>query len=275
MYALTREGRKPPMVAVRQSIYSLLERRNRKPYAVNMLGQFAPFDDDCELYDLLRQAGIREINEISRLADYEAYLDMASANFNLVLNPESRLAAQDLEKRLEIPSVELTRMYQIDKIANQYMGFASVIGAAFHDTDYRKQAEDAVEAFTASYPGTTLAIGEMLNANSFELALAMSRYGLKVAEIYGNPTTDDLVYIRNLAKISPDTKIFANLSPTMLYYDSSEAQLDLTIGKDARYYHPGCPNVSWSSERQPFGYEGVRKLFTEMRQALDNAGKER
>lgn len=275
MYALTREGRKPPMVAVRQSIYSLLERRNRKPYAVNLLGQFAPFDDDCELYDLLRQAGIREINEISRLADYEAYLDMASANFNLVLNPESRLAAQDLEKRLEIPSVELTRMYQIDKIANQYMGFASVIGAAFHDTDYRKQAEDAVEAFTASYPGTTLAIGEMLNANSFELALAMSRYGLKVAEIYGNPTTDDLVYIRNLAKISPDTKIFANLSPTMLYYDSSEAQLDLTIGKDARYYHPGCPNVSWSSERQPFGYEGVRKLFTEMRQALDNAGKER
>ena len=59
MYALTREGRKPPMVHVRQSIYSLLEPKKKKSTSVNLLGHFAPLEDDSELYDLLRQLGIK------------------------------------------------------------------------------------------------------------------------------------------------------------------------------------------------------------------------
>ena len=38
MYALTREGRKPPMVHVRQSLYSLLEPGKKKGNVVNLLG---------------------------------------------------------------------------------------------------------------------------------------------------------------------------------------------------------------------------------------------
>ena len=37
MYALTREGRKPPMVHVRQSLYSLLEPTKKKGNVVNLL----------------------------------------------------------------------------------------------------------------------------------------------------------------------------------------------------------------------------------------------
>ena len=40
MYALMREGTKPPMTAIRQSVYSLLEKRRKNPHAVNLLGQF-------------------------------------------------------------------------------------------------------------------------------------------------------------------------------------------------------------------------------------------
>ncbi len=40
MYALTREGRKPPMVHVRQSLYSLLEPAKKKGNVVNLLGFF-------------------------------------------------------------------------------------------------------------------------------------------------------------------------------------------------------------------------------------------
>ena len=61
MYALTREGRKPPMVAVRQAVYSLLKSRKRRGDAVNLLGYFSPLQDDCELYDLLKQAGVKPI----------------------------------------------------------------------------------------------------------------------------------------------------------------------------------------------------------------------
>ena len=58
MYALTREGRKPPMVHVRQSLYSLLEPQKKKGNVVNLLGFFSPLVDDCEIYELLQQAGL-------------------------------------------------------------------------------------------------------------------------------------------------------------------------------------------------------------------------
>ena len=43
MYALTREGRKPPMVDVRRAIYSLLEKEPRQRRTVNLLGYFSPY----------------------------------------------------------------------------------------------------------------------------------------------------------------------------------------------------------------------------------------
>ena len=108
----------------------------------------------------------------------------------------------------------------------------------------------------------------MINANSFELALALVRYGFHVPEIYTNISAEDYVYIRRLAEISPETKVYTNLSPTMLYYNCGTEAVDLTIGKDAVYYHPDAPNVPWNSDRQPFGYAGVKKLFGEMREAM-------
>ena len=145
MYALTREGRKPPMVHVRQSIYSLLEPKKKKGNVVNLLGYFSPIIDDCELYDLLHGAGVR--------------------------------------------------------------------------------------------------------------------YGFRVPEIYGTLSGENFIYVKQLAQISPETKVFSNLEPTMLYYDGTESGVNMTIGKDAGYYHKECPNVLWNEERQPFGYAGVRRLF--------------
>lgn len=268
MYALTREGRKPPMVLVRKAVYSLLEPSMRDPRTVNLLGYFAPLDDASELYDLLRQAGVRTINEISRCPDFESYLEMSKANFNIVLNPEARTAADDMADRLKIPYLELTRLYQIDRIASQYRAFAGAIDAVLDDAPFREKAEAAVRSFKDSFGGIRIAVGEMLNANAFELSLALVKYGFEVPGIYANISKEDFVYIRQLAKLSPDTRLLTNLSPTMLNYDCSAAEADLTIGNDAEYYHPDCPNVPWNAERQPFGYEAVEALFTEMAEAL-------
>ena len=193
---------------------------------------------------------------------------MSRANFNIVLNHEARTAADDLAKRLNIPYLELTRLYQIDKIANQYSAFAGSIGASFDDSEYRERAEKAVSGFRDKFGSISIAVGEMLNANAFELSLALVKYGFKVPEIYSNISREDYVYIRHLAEISPETRLFTNLSPTMLCYDCSRSDADLTLGKDAEYYHPDCPNVPWNEEKQPFGYSGVTGLFEKMTEAL-------
>lgn len=268
MYALTREGRKPPMVHVRQSLYSLLEPGHKKGNVVNLLGYFSPLVDDCELYTLLQEAGVKTIHEISRCEDFEEYKKMSEANFNLVLHPEARFAAEDFHDRLKIPFIELRRLYQIDKIGSQYQAFGAALGIEFHAEEQKKQAQEAIESFREVCLDPVFAVGECANADPFELSLALVKYGFKVAEIYGTITGENFIYIRQLKKLSPQTKIFSNMEPTMLYYDPTESGVTLTIGKDACYYHPNTKGIHWNEERQPFGYAGVRRLFEALELAV-------
>lgn len=256
------------MVHVRQSIYSLLEPKKKKSTSVNLLGHFAPLEDDSELYDLLRQLGIKKIREISRCKNYDEYLDMAEANFNLVLDAEARFAAADMQKRLGIPYIELTRLYQLDKIKNQYTLFAAALGSKFDDDAYFEEALAAKEAFKKSIHMQYLQL-EGCNANAFELAFALIRYEFAVAEVFGNLSKEDFVYIEKMAKLSPETKIYSNLEPTMIYYEPGENPVDIVIGKDAVYYHPEAAQLEWSDDIQPFGYRGVKHFFEECERVLD------
>ena len=274
MYALTREGRLPPMVQVRKSVYSLLKPLPKRPDAVNILGFFTALSEDCELRFLLKQAGVNKIRELALCADFDEYLQMAEANFNIVLNQEARYAAADLEKRLGIPSVELTRLYQLDKVQRQYALFAAAIGVQFDDKGYYDAAASAVENFISRHGNISISVGEWLNGDPFELALALLRYGFKVPEIFGTVGEGNFVWVKKIAQLSPETRISSNLSPTMLLYKDNEVPCDAFIGKDAGYYHPGVPGIDWNGEKQPFGYAGIKALFTELDSKLA-AGKEK
>ena len=294
MYALTREGRKPPMVHVRQSIYSLLEPMPKKATSVNILGYFAPVDESCELRDLLIKAGIRKIREVSSCESYSEFLNMAEANFNLVLNPEARLAAQDLEERLGMPSIELTRVYQIDRIAAQYDALGAALGVRFSYETYRNEARESMKRFRDAYPDAVFSVGEAVNADPFELALALVRYGFTVREIFGTLTSDSFRYLRHLAALSPETRVYSNLSPSMLYYrdgiseDEAEnckgADADsrghegkgpfISIGRDAGWYHRNSPCLEWVRDIQPFGFCGVRQFFDALYEAVSTGRKD-
>lgn len=303
MYALTREGRKPPMVNVRQSIYSLLEPVKRKASSVNILGFFAPLSRDCELRDLLRQAGVKKIREVSTCGDYEEFQQMAEANFNLVLNPEARPAAADLEKRHGIPSIELTRLYQIDQIAKQYDALGAVLGFSAaeipddergtdkenrHRSDTHGKswnysaamdaAKGSMKRFRDLYPDAHFSVGEALNGDPFEMSLALVRYGFHVDEIFGTVTSDSFRYLRHLADLTPETKVYSNLEPSMLSYDRKAADdpgkktpVHIALGKDAAWYHPDYYCLEWGQDEQPFGFAGVRNLFDALLEAVGSA----
>ena len=270
MYALTREGRKPPMVHVRQSIYSLLEPVAKKADSVNIMGYFAPLDSSCELRDLLRSIGVKKIREVSSCEDYRDFLQMAEANFNLILNPEARPAAQDLEEKLGTASIELTRLYQIDRIAAQYDALGAALGVRFSYDTYMDKAKESMKRFRAAYPDTEFSVGEALNADPFELALALVRYGFTVREIFGTVTKDSYRYLRHLAVLSPETRVYSNLSPSMLLYRGNEdgkedrregQKRHISIGRDAGWYHPNDPCLQWVQDIQPFGFMGVSRFF--------------
>ena len=198
---------------------------------------------------------------------------MAEANFNIVLNQEARYAAADLEKRLGIPSVELTRLYQIDKVRRQYQLFGAAIGAEFDDAKYYDEAAEAVETFKKHHGKISFSVGEWLNGDPFELAVALLRYGFDVPEVFGTVGEGNFVWVKKIAQLSPGTRISSNLSPTMMLYKDNECHCDAFIGKDAVFYHPGIPGINWNGEEQPFGYAGIKALFSGLDEAL-RAGRE-
>ena len=151
MYALTREGRLPPMASVRRSVYSLLEKRPRKSNAVNLMGYFSPLYDDCELYELLYQTGIKNIREISRMESFEEYKLMAEANFNLLLDSEARYAAQDIFEKLGIPYIELNNLHSIEKIRRQYAALARAIDSPLDDEKFYRATAGNIRTFAGKF----------------------------------------------------------------------------------------------------------------------------
>ena len=75
-----------------------------------------------------------------------------------------------------------------------------------------------------------------------------------------------LIVLASLLTLFSGAPVSAAGSANNFYF--SDAKFDYTLGKDAEYYHPDCPNVPWNEEKQPFGYSGVTRLFEKMTEAL-------
>jgi nitrogenase molybdenum-cofactor synthesis protein NifE len=131
----------------------------------------------------------------------------------------------------------------------------------FDDGPDYEAARAAVDAFRAAEPRASFAVGECLNADPFELALALVRYGFEVREVFGTLQAENFVFLRRLAEASPETRIYSNMEPTMLYYDARTCPVDVALGKDAGWYHPDAMCLQWNEDVQPYGYAGVRRLF--------------
>lgn len=271
MYALTREKRLPPMAAVRTSVYSLLEPAEKRARDMNIMGFFTPLFDESELYTLMKSIGIQNIRELSRCKTFDEYKEMSHANFNLVLNPEARAAAQDIQDRLGIPFIELLRLYRPDKIHNQYKLLGNALGADIDDSKYYENTRKTIHDFKDKYGSVCFSVGEIQNGDPLEMALMLLEEGFKVPEIFATIGELNFRFLKALAALSPDTKIYSNLSPTMMFYE--EEKVDMYIGSDCKYYHPDTAGIEWCDDNQPFGYDGVIKLFERLDIEAGNSKK--
>ena len=74
-------------------------------------------------------------------------------------------------------------------------------------------------------------------------------------------------YIEKINELSPETRIYSNMDPTMMYYEEGEKP-DIVIGKDAAFYHKDSYVIGWNEDIQPYGYAGLKKLFLEIEKSL-------
>jgi nitrogenase molybdenum-cofactor synthesis protein NifE len=170
-----------------------------------------------------------------------------------------------------MPYVELARLYDPDRIHHQYQLFAGALGIKMDDQAWYEKAAERRDAFAKKYRGKRFVVGEMANANPFELAAALVRMGMEVPMIVSNLTEAEFPYIRQLAEESPDTEIYTGISPSMVHFQAPD-NIDAAIGKDAAAYCPDAAGVEWNGEKQPYGHKGVIDLLDALDQALQEGG---
>ena len=82
--------------------------------------------------------------------------------------------------------------------------------------------------------------------------------------------------MKKIAALSPETKIYSNLSPSMLMYEETKENTPhAVLGKDAMFYHKTTPGIPWNGEEQFFGYAGVKKLFLSLAEAMKKGGNKK
>ena len=149
------------------------QRSKKRENVVNLLGFFSPLMDDCELYGMLaksrRKDGTRDI-QMQRLRRIP---DDGRGEFQSGITSGSEIRSRRFHEKLKIPFIELRRLYQIDKITKQYQALGNVLGIPFEDHEAEAAALDSVKCLKSAKPDAVFAIGECMNGDPFELALAL------------------------------------------------------------------------------------------------------
>ena len=90
--------------------------------------------------------------------------------------------------------------------------------------------------------------------------------GFKVECVFATIGELNYRFLKTLSELSPNTKVYSNLSPTMLNYENDD--IDCYIGSDCAYYFPDKPGIEWCDDTEPFGYQGVSDLFDALDEVL-------
>ncbi len=269
MDPITRESRRAPMVSVQQAIMQCLRPRDTHGDTVSVLGGFVPVDEDSDFRTLLKGAGIRHVREISACGDFDEYLKMAEARLNIVIHPQAEASAKDIQKATGIPYVMWEQSYSPERNALSFEKLGQALGTSFETDRYRIAAEEALAGFAGRHPGLTLAIGEAITGNPFELAETLLDAGLGVSCIFRVIVTPaDKAIISRLSKRHAGIPVFSGVHPSMAGADLSHIRADVSIGLDAGYFLPQAVSICWNMERQPLGFEQLTALLDAVEQSL-------
>lgn len=268
MDPITRESKNAPMVSVQQAIMRCLKKGETSASQINLLGNFVPLEDSCELYGLLKDAGIDTIGQISACKTFEEYQQMGKAKLNVVIHPQAVASAKDLEQRLGIPFVELNHTYGVARTMAQMERLSAALGVTLDFAEQAQRAQARLAAFSAAHPGIRIAVGEAVDGNPLEIAETLMEAGIEVPYVLRNIITPrDVVILKRLQTINPDLPIYSGVHPSM--HGAVLPQADVALGLDVGYFLPDAVSVRWSMERQTFGFSGLIALLDEIEARLE------
>jgi nitrogenase molybdenum-cofactor synthesis protein NifE len=270
MNPITLEGKTPPALTVQQSIYDFLEPSGLREKTINMIGGFAPIMADSEFHQVIADAGLGEVRHIAANSSFRQFQRMSRASHNILIKPGGSLAARDMRKKLGIPYYSMPHSFGCETITRLYHELGNFLGRSLDVERYRRETIDIARDYRYKLGPLRIAVGQAVNANSFELARALIHYGFNVPYIFTDVILEtDREHVAWLREHAPLTTVYTNSHAPMVDFRKKPLSVDLAIGFDAGYYCSGAKTAPLGLETQPFGYSAVQYLFREMEKTLE------
>lgn len=270
MNPIVTEGKTPPQLNIQKSVYSFIPKAQKKDKGINIFGSYVPIHETSELYQVLENAGFREIRHIGNCNSINDLEKMGESAFNLLIRPEGMLAAKYMEENLNIPYCYVPVSYSLYSIDKNYKTIEKLLGVSLDTEAYKKGAISEIEALLNQLGTLSLAVSSGANAMPFELSRALTEFGFIVKYIFCDEiASSDLEHLNWLWEHSPDTKVLTNIYPGMTAFAQELNTVDMAIGFTAGYYCRCTKTVPLTLDIQPFGYNGILYLLESMKKAWE------
>ncbi|MGL6220769.1 MAG: nitrogenase component 1 [Lacrimispora sphenoides] len=188
MNPITLDTDNPPPVNIRRKMYGLLEPSEGKMRQVNLIGNPVQIRPESELFAFLQAMGIHQVNHIAQFETFEAYQQMAAAQWNLVTAPPGVKAAMDMKERLNIDFELAYTNYREEDILNTYERLMEKLAdkenVRFDLETYQRKARQAVMEAREAARNRPVFIDDTAVIFPFAAARAFIEAGFHVAGIF-------------------------------------------------------------------------------------------
>ena len=277
MNPIMRKSGLTPDQLMRSRLYMLLHERDIDPEAVAIIGSDLPTDEDSDLMNVLKGAGLK-VHEITSCKSYDEYQQMAESRVYISYNPDAAPGGDMLSERLGGIHYALRFSFDYDEIDETFAGLAEVLGIAPRSSEeiaaLRAECEKELEETKKLIGDTPVSIDYTYCPRPLGLAKLLLDHGMNVTRVYadGIPGGDRAAF-NILQKEHPDLMIYPTVHPGMRFARTANAEEKgeakiLAIGQKAAVFEETNHFVNVVEGGGMTGYEAVIRTCRLIREAF-------
>ncbi len=288
MNPIMRKSGLTPDQLMRSRLYMLLHEREKDPKAVAIIGNDLPTDEDSDLMDMLRTAGLK-VHEITSCRTYAEYQEMAESSVYISYYPDAAPGGGMLAERLGGTHFRLKFSFDYDEIDETLAELADVLGighrSASEIAGIRKACEDEIRKTKEVVGDLPVSIDYTYCPRPLGLAKLLLDHGFNVKRVYiDSIPAGDRAAFDYLKANYPDLMLYPTVHAAMRFASSANtaAETDgetaiastrdgvLAIGQKAAYFDDTDRFVNIVEGGGMIGYEAVTRTMQLMRDAFTN-----
>lgn len=249
----------PGLKDTMSAMVHLMEKRERKPLSVNVLGH--RFDDfhDTELFHLLKSQGVQVNMSIPSTCSVERLKQAGEAELNIVTDFTALALAESMQLKLDQPYVIFDKHLDPERVLRAYEKIGESLNLSWSDEISKlyescrekiKITKKQVEGQTFIYGNTPMKALEMVH---FLATLGMKPQWVQLREWY----EDDEIWRSQIIEMGHNPRVsrIANIIPMREVYDEVKPSLYVGHENPMELMKRGIRQLTFDREASQLGFQ--------------------